>query len=82
MRASINDRLDRLLDMKLADLITDIEYSKKKQLLEKERQEVTLSLFNDQIDQNELEPTKKVFEFLTDLVKNFKEADIAKKGRF
>ena len=75
----IQDRIDKLLDMSLNNLITDTEYRNKKQSLEKERDEITLSLLDKQVDQTGLEPVKKVFEFLTDVVNRFKSADIARK---
>jgi DNA invertase Pin-like site-specific DNA recombinase len=77
--ADINNRLNKLLDLKLNDLITDIEYRNKKQNLENERDELTLSLLDRQVDKNGFEPTKKVFDFLTNLTSTFKLANTEQK---
>lgn len=75
----INNRLNKLLDLKLNDMITDLEYRNKKQNLENERQDLTLSLLDGQVDKNGFEPIKKVFEFLTNLTFTFKNANIEQK---
>ena len=56
-------------------MITDLEYRNKKQNLENERQELTLSLLDRQVDKNGFEPIKKVFDFLTNLTSAFKVAN-------
>ncbi|MCL5070824.1 MAG: recombinase family protein [Actinobacteria bacterium] len=77
--ADINNRLGKLLDLKLNDLITDIEYKNKKQNLENERDDLTLSLLDKQVDKNGFEPTKKVFDFLTNIKTTFELANTEQK---
>ncbi|MBC8390721.1 MAG: hypothetical protein H8E13_22060 [Actinobacteria bacterium] len=75
----MNLNLERLLDLKLKDLITDLEYREKKEKLVKEKENITISLLDKGVDEFGLEPVIKVLDFTTNLKNKFINADFSHK---